>query len=180
MKYIITEYDKNLLLQSEINYKYRLYILDKNERIVDELEGISNIGNYNIDPDSDIRRTTSFILELDSTYSSRHIEEKIETWIGYDFKLQIGVYSIRDDEYKWYECGTYAITATNTSYDAANNTLSTDLGDWFTKLNGTVNGQVGGAPTILIPNLDENNNPITLRIVRNNHRLLQVYLNIDL
>lgn len=163
MKYNITEYDKNLLLQSEINYKYRLYVLDKNERIVDELEGVSNIGNYNIDVDSDIRRTTSFVLELDATYSSRHIEEKIETWIGYDFKLQIGVYSIRDDEYKWYECGTYAITATNTAYDAVNNTLSTDLGDWFTKLNGTVNGQVGGAPTILIPNLDENNNPITLR-----------------
>ena len=163
MKYNITEYDKSLLLQSEINYKYKLYVLDQNEKIVDELEGINSIGNYNIDVDSDIRRTTSFILELDSTYSSNHIEEKIETWIGYDFELQIGIYSIRNDEYKWYKCGTYAITATNTTYDAINNTLSTELGDWFTKLNGTVNGQIGGAPTILIPNLDENNNPVTLR-----------------
>lgn len=163
MRYNITEYDKALLLQSEINYKYKLYVLDKKERIVDELEGVSNIGNYNIDVDSNIRRTTSFVLELDSTYSSNHIEEKIETWIGYDFKMQIGVYSIRDNDYIWYECGTYAITATNTTYDATNNTLSTDLGDWFVKLDGTRNGQIGGAPTILIPNVDENGNIITLR-----------------
>lgn len=162
MRYIITERDKSLLLQSEVNYKYRLYVLDKDEKIVDTLEGLSSIGSYNIDADSTIRRTISFVLELDSTYSSTHIEEKIETWIGYDFKMQIGIYSIRDDDYVWYECGTYSITAANTSYDAVTNSLSTELGDWFIKLNGTRNGQIGGAPTILIP-IEDDSGIITLR-----------------
>lgn len=163
MKYTVTEMDKMLLQQSELHYKYKLYVLDKNHNIIDELMGISSMGSYNIDADSEIRRTTSFVLELDNTYHSKHIEEKIESWVGYDFMMQIGLYSIREDDYIWYECGSYAITSANTSYDASTNTLSTELADWFSKLDGTRNGQIGGAPTILIPNLDEDGNKVTIR-----------------
>lgn len=152
-----------LLLQNEINYKYKLYVLNKEGKFIDELSGIHSVGNYNIDSNSNIRRTTSFVLELDDIYSSSHIEEKIEHWIGYDFVLQIGVYSIRDNDYVWYECGTYTITSANTSYDTVTNTLSTDLSDWFSKLDDTRNGQIGGAPTILIPNLDIDGNKVTIR-----------------
>lgn len=163
MRYNVTELDKDLLLQNELNYKFKLLVLDKSEKIIDELYGISNVGNYDIDANSTIRRTTSFILQLDNLYSSLHIEEKIEHWIGYDFVLQIGVYNIRDDDFVWYDCGTYTITEANTSYDAVNNILSTNLSDWFSKLDGTRNGQIGGAPIILIPTLDENGNKITIR-----------------
>lgn len=163
MRYSVTEDDKLLLQQGELNYKYRLYVLDKSHNIVDELAGISSMGSYNIDSDSAIRRTTSFVLELDNTYHAKHIEEKIESWVGYDFAMQIGLYNLRTDDYVWYECGSYAITGANTSYDASTNTLSTDLADWFSKFDGTRNGQVGGAPTILIPNLDENGEKITIR-----------------
>lgn len=164
MRHIVTEADKELLLQQEIHYCYRLYVLDGREgTVLDELNGISSIGSYHIDADSAIRRTASFVLQLDSTYSSSHIEKKIESWIGYDFALQIGIYSLRNGDYIWYDCGTYTITSTNTSYDAATSTLSTDLSDWFSKLDGTRNGQIGGAPTILIPNKDENGNAVTIR-----------------
>ncbi len=164
MRHVVTEADKALLLQQEIHYSYRLYVLNSKEgNVLDELNGISSIGSYQIDADSTIRRTTSFVLQLHDSYSSSHIEEKIESWIGYDFVLQIGIYSIRDGHYTWYDCGTYTITSTNTSYDAVTNTLSTELSDWFSKLDGTRNGQIGGAPTILIPNKDENGTPVTIR-----------------
>ena len=163
MRYAVQELDRDILRQGDLNYKCRLYVLDKFHNIIDELTGISNFGNYNIDADSTIRRTTSFVLELDNTYHSKHIEEKIESWVGYDFKMQIGLYDLRKNDYVWYDCGSYAITSANTSYDAATNTLSTDLADWFSKLDGTRNGQVGGAPTILIPNLDENGEKVTIR-----------------
>lgn len=162
MKYTITEFDKNLLLQNELHYKYRLFVIDRNQNTIDTLEGISNIGNYNIDASSTIRRTTSFVLELDNIYSSNHIEEKIESWIGYDFKMQIGVYDIRQKDYKWYECGTYTITSSNTAYDATTNTLSVELSDLFSKLDGTRNGQIGGAPTILIP-IEDDSGIITIQ-----------------
>lgn len=163
MRYTVTELDKMLLLQGKLKYNYKLYVLNKNGNIVDELVGIRGIGSYNIDSDSNVRRNASFTLELDNTYHSKHIEEKIETWVGYDFVLQIGILNLRTDEYVWYDCGSYAITSTNTTYDSKNNTLSTDLADWFTKLDGARNGQIGGAPTILIPNTDENGGKITIR-----------------
>ena len=49
MRYSVTEDDKLLLQQGELNYKYRLYVLDKSHNIVDELTGISSMGSYNID-----------------------------------------------------------------------------------------------------------------------------------
>jgi len=163
MKYNITNIDKDTLLQSELNYKYRIYILKKNQ-IVDTIEGVIDVGNYSVDSESDVRRTFSVSMHLDTnSYKSKHIEQTVKTLIGYDLQFQIGVYNIRNDDYIWYECGRYAVTSTNTSYDAVTNTLSMKLSDWFIKLDGTRNGQVGGAPTILIPNLDDNGNKITIR-----------------
>lgn len=163
MKYNITELDKSTLLQKDLKYKYRLYVIDKNESVVDMLESVQSIGNYNIDSEADVRRTASFILLLDKKYSAKHIESQINLWIGYDFKLEIGIFNMRKDDYVWYECGYYTITSTNTAYDASNNSLSTDISDWFSKLDGTRNGQIGGAPTITIPNMDDNGNKITIR-----------------
>ncbi|MCM1128063.1 MAG: hypothetical protein NC429_16535 [Lachnospiraceae bacterium] len=163
MKYNITNNDKTALLQSNLNYKYRIFLL-KDGRVMDTVTGITGAGNYSIDSESDVRRTFSLTLHPDTlSYESIHVEQKIENLIGYDLQLQIGIYHIRLADYIWYECGTYAITGTNTAYDALTNTLTMDLSDWFTKLDGTRNGQIGGSPTILIPNLDGNGEKITIR-----------------
>lgn len=162
MKYNITEEDKTLLLQSSLHYKYRMFIVDKDKNILDEVQGISSIGSYSIDSESNIRRTNSFVLLLDNCYR-KSVEEKIFSWIGYDFQIQIGIYSFRIDDYKWFDCGYYLISEGNTSYNAVDNSLSLSLSDWYSKLDGTRNGQIGGAPTILIPNYDENENPITIK-----------------
>ncbi len=163
MKYNITERDKSLIQQSEIDYKYRIYVVNNNKNIVDELSLINSIGTYTIDADSDIRRTASFVIYLDSYYKANSMEQKLYNWIGYSFMLQIGIYSIRDDDYIWYDCGYYLITSANTSYNAIENSISTSLSDWYARLNGTRNGQIGGAPTITIPNEDENGNPVTIK-----------------
>ena len=154
MKYNITQQDKNLLLQNSLDYKYKLLVLNNNGNILDELDCISSIGSYNIDGESAIRRATSITLLLDDTYKSVSIENKIYDWIGLNFELQIGIYSIRNDDYIWYKCGNYLITDGGTNYDATNNSISISLSDNFAKLNDTRNGQICGAPTIEIPNID--------------------------
>lgn len=150
MKYIITERDKDIILQNSLQYKYRIYIV-KDKTVMDMVEGIQSIGGYNIDGDSSVRRTTSFVLYLEDTYAENHIEERINLWIGYDFVVNIGIYDIIADDYAWYECGTYAITNANTTYNATENSLTFNLSDWYTKLNGERNGQMTGIPTIEIP-----------------------------
>lgn len=149
MKHIITEYDK-WLVQHTVGYKYRLFIVDKNMNFLDEISGISNIGSYNINSESIIRRTSSMTLVLDAQYRTESIERKLYSWIGYNFFMQIGLYDTREDDYKWYDCGYYLITEGNTSYDAITNSLTVNLGDWFATLDGTRNGQNGGAPIIEI------------------------------
>ena len=71
MKYNITQEDKDLLLQPSLEYKYRLFIVDKDKNILDEIQGISSTGSYNIDSESDIRRTNSFSLLLDNYYRDK-------------------------------------------------------------------------------------------------------------
>ena len=63
MLYIITEQDKNLILQKTIEYKYRFFI-KRNDKIVDSIESIISIGAYTIDAESDVRRTVSLIIYL--------------------------------------------------------------------------------------------------------------------
>lgn len=163
MKYNITEEDKDLLLQSPLDYKYRLFIVDKDKNILDEIQGISSSGSYNIDSESDVRRTNSFSLLLDNCYRDKSIEKRLFLWVGYNFQIQIGILSLRNNDYKWYDCGYYLITEANTSYNATDNSLSLNLSDWYSKFNGARNGQIGGAPIIKIPNEDESGNPITIK-----------------
>ena len=92
MKYNITQSDKDLFSQASIDYKFRLLVEDSNKNVLDELSGIRSIGSYSIDSESDIRRTTSFILFLDNNYKDTSIEKKLFEWIGYSFELQIGIY----------------------------------------------------------------------------------------
>ena len=161
MRHIITEHDK-WLVQHSGEYKCRLFIVDYNRNYLDEISGVSTIGSYNINPESTIRRTTSMTIELDSQYRTESIERKLYSWIGYSFFLQIGIYDFRADDYVWYDCGYYLITEGNTSYNATTNSLSVNLGDWFCTLDGTRNGQNGGAPVIEIPN-EINGEPVSIR-----------------
>lgn len=106
---------------------------------------------------------TNFTLTLEEFHTN--IEEKIQSWFGLDFKFEIGIYSILNNDYLWYPCGTYLITASNTQYNSTSHTLSLTVSDWFAKLNGTRNGQIGGSPLIKIPVQDEDGNKSTLRDV---------------
>lgn len=161
MRYIITEYDKQLVQRSD-DYKYKFFIVDENGNILDEISGISAVGSYNINPESTIRRTTSMTLVLDAQYRTESIERKLYSWIGYNFFMQIGLHDIREDDYKWYDCGYYLITEGNTSYNATTNSLTVSLGDWFATLDGTRNGQNGGAPVIKILH-EVDGVPVTIR-----------------
>lgn len=149
MKYPITEYDKDLLLQNILNYKIRITVTDKCRNVVDVLYGISNVGGLCIDSDSNIRRTFSFSLKLDDFI--KNIENKIAGWIGLYYEIDIGLLDLRKDEYIYYPNGRFCITNASTTYDASTNIISFELSDRISELDGTRNGQVGGAPVISIP-----------------------------
>ena len=149
MKYVITEEDKRLLLLSNIKYKFRINVADSSGKLVDSIYGISDFGGASLNTDSDIRRTTSFTLKLEDFIND--IESKITSWMGLFYVIDIGIYNDRIDDYIWYPQGKYKITTASTTYNKTSNSISFDLSDRVAELNGTLNGQQGGAPEIEIP-----------------------------
>ena len=77
--------------------------------------------------------------------------------------MQIGVYSFRTADIIWYDCGMFVPVNASSVHDAANNSITFSMADQFAKLDGTRNGQAGGAQTILIPNQDEEGNFIEIK-----------------
>lgn len=163
MKYNITQHDKDLLLQKDIQYQYKLLVIDRNKSVIDELSGLQTIGSYCVDSASDTRRTASFTMYLNNSYREDSVEKKLYEWIGFRFLLQIGIYSIREDAFQWYDCGCYLITEGSASYNSTDNSITVSLYDQYSQLNGTRNGQIGGAPTIEIANTDAEGQPVTIK-----------------
>lgn len=161
MQHTITDEDKQLILQPCLNYSYRIYLCDDNDKILDCLNDVQSITSISVDSESDIRRTASLSLLNDNTF--KDVEKKINSWMCVNFKLQIGIESLITGECIWYDMGTYLIDNASTVYDATTDSISLTLSDWFSKLNGTRNGQIGGVPTIIIPVEDSNGNKNTLK-----------------
>lgn len=149
MKYPITEYDKELLLQSIMQYKLKISVTDKKRNVIDVLTGISEVGGIHIDADSNIRRTFSFTLKPDDFIDN--IEAKIAGWMGLYYEIEIGLLDQRTNTFAYYPCGRFCITTASTSYDASSNSITFELSDRISELDGTRNGQIGGAPAITIP-----------------------------
>ena len=160
MQYAIQELDRLLIQQKDIKRKIRITILSQDKKTVGVLTGIPQIGDFSIDAESNIRRTTSLDIKLDDTI--KDIENKIGSYLNVDFSLEVGIYNERESEYKYYPMGYFCMTTANTTYDATTNMLSINLSDGFAKLDNTRNGQVGGAPTIIIP-VEQNGENLTLQ-----------------
>lgn len=157
VNYVITELDKQTILQPTLEYSYRITITDNVGNVLNVLDDVVP-SSLTISPDDQTRRKIDVTI-----YNVKNVEEWLNLYMRMNFVFEIGVFSYMKGDYIWYPCGTYVITDSSTVYDASNNTLSTILMDWFAKMDGTRNGQVGGAPTIVIQQNDSEGNTITIQ-----------------
>ncbi len=157
MNYVITELDKQTILQPTLKYVYRITITDDKGNVLQVMNDITP-SSYDISPDSQIRRNVQITIQ-----NIKNIEAWLNLYMRLNFTFDIGVFNYFKGDYIWYLCGTYVLTDSSTTYDATNNSLFTTLMDWFAKMDGTRNGQVGGAPTILIQQKDSDGNTTTLQ-----------------
>lgn len=150
MAYQITNEDWELLTQpGYFIIKQKLRVLDDNLLVLKEIEGI--IGNINIseNSESDVRKTTSFTM-TPTWISNVEVNEESLIWINRNLEILIGVLNLRTNEYKWYDQGLYVFTDTSSTYDEVTNQLTVNCSDWWVKLDGTKNGQVGALTTIIL------------------------------
>lgn len=159
MKYLITESDKSLVLQPSLSYRCQILLQNEKKLIVNTLEDFT-LDSFTVDGSSDMRRNISVTVHLKNGKSP---DQLLHTWLPLNFRLQIGLENQQNQNYTWYECGTYALCDTSAAYDASTNTLSLSLNDSYSRLNGTRNGQIGGAPSIEYPSEDETGKKFTIQ-----------------
>lgn len=148
----LKEYFK-LMKQHVIKVMLEFIVTDSSGNVRDKLTGVVSGGTMNIDSGSSVRRTASLTMTPNKQLSN--INEKSTLWLDKNVSINLQVYDNRKHEYVTFPMGIYLCESYSTSYDASTNNFSVDLSDWVLKLDGTVNGIVGGATTTILQAYDE-------------------------
>lgn len=141
------QYDVTLQPIRDIDCK--IAILDKYYNLLDEISGLTTDVDFNIDADSDIRRTANInmVLKNDSSTNPRtsfYWTAGNEYWFDKIIQIYTAILDIKTNEYVWVKEGTYCINSPSISYDATTNQLSFQAVDLMANLTGMRNGQLEG------------------------------------
>ena len=150
-----TQLQYNTTLQTLRDIDCRLFVLDYNYTILDEISGKANSVSLSINADSDIRRTADIDMTLKD--DSKQNQSSSFYWTagnGYWFDKFLQIYTaikdIRSGEYIWVNQGIYCINEPTVNYDATTNSLSFQAVDLMSHLTGMRNGYLEGL-TYTIP-----------------------------
>lgn len=138
-EYFITQNDTFLLKKPKIIH-LRAYLLNDNNLIVDNLEGLIVDGNGSDDANSDIRKSCSFTIHsLDSTYD---IGEYNRIWLKNRVRIDIGFQDF--NTIYWYTKGIFLFDTCDYMYDGSTKTITFSCSDLVKKLDGTHGGTLDG------------------------------------
>lgn len=149
----ISNSDFRLIKQHIVDVMIEVTVYDSNGNVLDDLYGVVNGGSIQVDSGSSVRRTAS--ITLTPTKQITNINEKSLVWLNKSVGIKLGILDQRTKERTWYNQGFYIYENASTTYDASSNTMSIELSDYVIKLDGTVNGQIGGAITTVLPAYEE-------------------------
>lgn len=125
-----------------IAVKVRLF--DDNYIELDSLTGrICEAPSYNIDSESEIRRTCNITLYVP-------LKDKLNidfenTWNKRMVELSCGIYSVRNNEYVWYKLGRMLMTNGSTIYDKDRQEINLNLVDLSATLSRERGSQMGSS-----------------------------------
>lgn len=142
--------NNDILLQPHRDINVKLLILDYSFSVFDELSGVAETLSLSNDSTSDIRRTASITISLDSGYTDTGVLNDIYFSAGNGFwfdkylSIFIGVLDEITQEVVYEPQGTYLINEPSILYDATTNTLSFQAVDLMAKLTGMRTGNLQG------------------------------------
>ena len=137
--YNITQTDINLLKCHKLIH-IRVYLLNSQNMIIDELQGYVTSGDGNEDATSDVRRTCNYTIHsYDCTYD---IGEYNRFWLNNRVRIDLGFEYF--DRIYWYKKGIYLFTSCSYAYDGATRDISFQCSDLVTTLDGTFSGIIVG------------------------------------
>lgn len=126
------------LLHKPKRLHLKAFLLNEDNLIVDELDGVIIDGDGAEDATSDIRKTCNFnIHSLDSTYN---IGEYNRIWLNNRVRIDLGFEDF--DGIHWYTKGVFLFCNCNYTYDGSTKDISFSCSDLVTTLDGTHGGNL--------------------------------------
>lgn len=145
MSYIPNTKDFDILYQQNTSVYIRILLLNKDLVVVDNLDGELLSDSYNIEAESDIRRT--FDLTLFVKDSSFLISKDTKIWLDKYISIMVGYKYNRTGELKYYKMGTFLFNEIGYQYDNSTKELTLSCVDLMSNFTGLRNGQVMGLTT---------------------------------
>lgn len=121
---------------------FKIELLNKDDNIIDELEGIVVSGNVSIDAESDIRRTCNLELVLNNK-NLIPSDNGSKIWFDKKFKLNIGIKNFATDEMEWFNKGIYYFSKPNISLSQGTSSISIEGLDKICTFTNDFNGNLG-------------------------------------
>lgn len=142
-------------LQSIRNIDCKLFVLDYDYTILDEISGKTESVSLSVNAESDIRRTANIniVLKDDSRQTNSNIfywQVGNPYWFDKYIQIYVAIQDVNTQEYVWVNEGIYMVNSPTISYDATTNNLSFEAVDLMSKMTGLRNGQLEGM-TYTIP-----------------------------
>ena len=140
----VTRDDINAVNQTNHIVKYKLELLDAYLSVISEVTASAKDVTFNIDAESNMRRTGTMTLIVDD---SQWVSENFElSWMDKFVRFSVGL--MYNGSYRWYAVGTMIATDDAFSYDETTNELQLTLTDIMGYLNEERGSQIGTAVKI--------------------------------
>ena len=139
MKYNLLQRDIDILKQSTKEIYSRLELLNRNKKIIANIEGTLISDSISIDAESDIRRTYSCELKYSNDNWNNANKYKL---MSYYICPYIGIKHIISNEILWYKLGTFAFDNRSFTYNETTHSLSIQCYDLISFINGTLGGTI--------------------------------------
>lgn len=138
-EYFVTQTDINLLHKSKILH-LRAYLMNEQNLIIDNLEGLIISGDGSEDANSDVRKSCNFTLHSnDSTYD---IGEYNRIWLNNRVRIDIGFQDFK--QIYWYTKGVYVFDSCDYTYDGSTKDITFSCSDLVKLIDGTHGGTLDG------------------------------------
>lgn len=128
----------------------KLNILDFQYKLIDEISGNLIDCTFNIDANSDLRRSCNVSLVAYGKDAYKlSISPTSDIFIDKYIQPIVGIENMKTGDVQWYNQGIYLINRPTWDWDAQTSTLKFDGIDLMSKLTGIRNGQLEGIPTVI-------------------------------
>lgn len=121
----------------------KIQLLNWDEQVLKEIQGIVRSGSYNADGSSRVRRNLSLTFSVkdredELIYKYLTADKKIKLFIG----LENFTKRFTEDKIIWFNMGIFILTEPSYSHSAESATISISAQDKMTMLNGTLGGRL--------------------------------------